>query len=239
MTQILAWPTSASPARWASSSVAKSPKTTGPAPDTSARNAPSSRSSAASGDEARSFAGRSARSREEPDPRDCGVKRLPAVVEAAGAVACVERLVDLARRRLLVAFLQHEEDAVVAREPERLERRAVAGRELRADRGGRRARPRPGRRRGRGARAPRVRRGRAPGSRARAPPPRRSSRRRAPLRPGSAWSGALRTVVASRPRRRFPRVPRRRACRRRSLRRPSRRPRARRPRPRARAARER
>ena len=107
----------------------------GPAPLTSARNAPSVaqlRRRAAS--DARSFGGSAARSRGRSHARRA--RRASAVapfVEAVRAVAVVERRVDRARSRASPRSRgRSEHDPVVLRQVERLQLAAVAGAELRA-----------------------------------------------------------------------------------------------------------
>ena len=109
----------------------KRPYTVGPAPVTSARNAPSRTSSAASGDEARSFGGSSASRRALVAPARAASSAAPAVVPAVRPVPLVEALVDRSRRFLQRAVREHEQHPVVLRQLERGELGAVSAAELR------------------------------------------------------------------------------------------------------------
>ena len=132
--------TSVRPARWsnpaaesASASDSKSPYTVGPAPETSARNAPALINSRESDDDARSFAGSLASSRGVLVATSASRRLSARSLEAVGSATLVECGVDLAGRLLRVAIGHDEHDPVVGRQLDRRELRAVAGRELRVD----------------------------------------------------------------------------------------------------------
>ena len=104
----------------------------GPAPLTSARNAPSILSRSANGDEARSLCGQCSEVARTSDRGERGTQPRGALREARCAVARIECRVDVGGRALARVLRQEEQDGEVLRQLERLELGAVAGPELRA-----------------------------------------------------------------------------------------------------------
>ena len=109
----------------------KRPYTAGPAPLTSARNAPCASSSAATGDARKVVQRQGGEVAWSADRAERHAEVPEAFLVPRLAAALVERCVDVGRRSLDRALREHEHDREVLRQVERLEPGAVAGPELR------------------------------------------------------------------------------------------------------------